>query len=115
MLTNIFKRDLTVTRTTGSFVNRKWVGNTETFTIKASVHALSSQEMELYPEGYRDQMAYNLYTNSELKTSIQGSKTPDVVRIDNYNYQVMRVENWRNTALSHYKVTVFRINGVNQD
>lgn len=111
MIPNIFKRDLDVIRETGAFINRKWdVTATDNFTIKASVHALSSQDVELFPEGFRDQMGYVLYTNTELKTSIPGIKNPDIVKIDNSKYQVVRVEHWGNTILAHYRAVVFKVN-----
>lgn len=110
MLTDIFKKSVTVIRKTGGFVNRKWVDNDpEVFTIKASVHAASLEEMQLFPEGFRDQMAYVLYTNTELKTSRPGNKNPDIVIINNDKYLVLRVETWDNTALSHFRVTVSKV------
>jgi hypothetical protein len=110
MLTNIFKKDITVIRKTGAFINRRWVeGLADTFTIKASVHPISIEEMHLFPEGFRDRMAYVLYTNTELKTSKPNNKNPDVVVLNDDKYQVIRVEKWDNTPLSHYRLTVVKV------
>ncbi len=108
MLSNIFKQNVVVTRKgDGSWVDGVWVESENlVFTIKASVHPVSSQEMQLLPEGYRNQSGYVLYSNSELRTASPGNNNPDVVKIGNVDYVVLRVEAWENTHLSHFRILV---------
>ncbi len=107
MLTNLFKRDVTVIRSTGNWINGYWVeGENETFIIKANVQPVPAIVMETLPEGYRNKSSFILYTNTELNTSEDNESIPDVVILYGKRYLVTKKEIWQNTILSHYEIIV---------
>ena len=118
MIFDIFRRNLTVKRVErGSYQNVEgltlWVDGDETsFTIKASVQGVDNEVLQTLPEGDRTKEIYILYTSTELKTVIAGVSTPDIVIIDNKEYQVIRVTSRHNLstyATAHYEILVIKL------
>ena len=108
MLTDIFKRDVTVERTApGSYVDYVWVeGSVSSLTIRANVQPTPAEVLETLSEGYRNKDSYTLFTNTHLFTSVDNSSNPDVVLLYNRRYIVAKVAIWGNTSLSHYEIVV---------
>lgn len=119
MIFDIFRRDLTVKRIgIGDYQKvddgpALWVDGAETsFTIKASVQGADNEVLQTLPEGDRTKEVYVLYTTTELKTVVTGLSNPDIVVIDNKEYQVIRVTSRRNLstyATAHYEIIVIKI------
>jgi len=113
---DIFRKPLTVRRPpTGSYVNGVWVENTDgtTFTIKASVQGVNAEILQTLPEGYRTSETHILYTSDELFTSQLDLRNPDVVEINGYKFQVVKVtkqDNIKNYPTNHYEVVVVKEN-----
>lgn len=119
MIFDIFRRDLIVKRIgIGDYQKVEgrpalWVDGAETkFTIKASVQGADNEVLQTLPEGDRTKEVYVLYTTSELKTVVTGLSNPDIVVIDNKEYQVIKVTAKRNLSTystAHYKVVVIKV------
>ena len=102
-----FREALTCQRSQGGTWNRGFYdpGDSDEFTIYASVQPISGKELRILPEGRRETATYTLYTDTKMNE--QGSaQLPDVVTIDGEIYEVIKVFPWQNTALAHYKVIV---------
>jgi hypothetical protein len=107
MLSNIFKKDITIIRRSpGAYRNMRWEEGIETtFTIKANVQPTPAEVMEIFPEGYRTEESYTLYTNIELfpsNTAIGNLNNSDIVVLHGIRFIVKKKETWSNTILSHY-------------
>tara|TARA_R110000787_G_scaffold129434_2_gene241261 strand:- start:788 stop:1153 length:366 start_codon:yes stop_codon:yes gene_type:complete len=75
--------------------------------IKASVHPVTGSDMKLLPENRREEEVSKLYTTTELIGIVKGSGlNPDLVIIDGYYHEVIRVLPWKNGVINHYKVFV---------
>jgi hypothetical protein len=118
MIFDIFRRNLTVKRVEqGTYQNvdglTLWVDGAETsFTIKASVQGVDNEVLQTLPEGDRTKEMYVLYTSTELRTVTAGVSNPDIVIIDNKEYQVIRVTSRHNLstyATAHYEIVVIKI------
>lgn len=110
MLTNLFKRPVTVIRSSvGNWANGYWLkGDDITEIIMANVQPVPAIVMETLPEGYRTKSAFILYTNTELNTSQDDESTADVVLLYGDRYLVTKKEIWGNTLLSHYEIIVVK-------
>ena len=110
MLTNIFKREVTVVRKgDGSYQNFTWINGTDAqFTIRANVQPTPAEVMLTLPEGYRIRDAFTLYTNTQLRTSDTNQNNPDVVFLYGKRFFVTKVATWQNTILSHYEIIVVK-------
>lgn len=113
MLFNLFKKTLTVSRpVVGNYINNIYVdGNNTEFTIKASVQPAGGDVLEMLPEGYRTKETYVLYTDTMLNTATSDDlRLPDIVKLNLTGVQedfiVIKVDNWSNTFLKHFKVIV---------
>lgn len=108
MLTDIFKRDVTVERTSpGAYIDYVWVeGNVTSFIIRANVQPTPAEVLETLSEGYRNKDSYTLFTNTHLFTSIDNNSNPDIVLLYGRRYIVAKVAIWGNTSLSHYEIVV---------
>lgn len=87
---------------------------TSTVNIKGSVQPLDGNTMETLPENKRELETYRLYTKTQLFTTreVGGSKLKaDQVEIFGKTFEVIRVEPWQNSLISHYKAIVSRIDG----
>lgn len=118
MIFDIFRRNLTVKRVEqGTYQNvdglTLWADGAETsFTIKASVQGVDNEVLQTLPEGDRTKEMYVLYTSTELRTVTAGVSNPDIVIIDNKEYQVIRVTSRHNLstyATAHYEIVVIKI------
>jgi hypothetical protein len=104
------RETITVKRITGSFTNGIWSETTTSGTIHGSVQPLTSKQMETLPEGYRDSKGFTIYgdINETMLTSAEiNSKTPDVVTIDNVDYQVIKALKHR-ALIKHYEYIVLK-------
>ena len=75
----VFRKTYTVTRVAaGDYVDGKWVeGATSTFTIQASLQPAKPKEMEMLPEGRRNQETYKLYSDTQLRTVEEDETNPE--------------------------------------
>jgi hypothetical protein len=64
--------------------------------------------MHSLPEGRRFSEFYNLYTDSPLNTVVVGGSNPDVVLVDGVEFEIVKVENWANNIINHYKALIAR-------
>ncbi len=79
-------------------------GDSESFTIVASVQPLTGRELKSLPEGMRTEEMRALWTPTELRT--QGTDNdPDKVTIGSETWEVVRVEPWPELG-DYYKVTL---------
>lgn len=104
---------LTVKReSAGEYVNGMWVPGTpeSDFTINASWQPANGKDLQVLSEGERLRVVYKGYTDTKLypsdpKTQSDGDK---IVSPDGLEYEVIRVENWQNNLLNHYKFMAVR-------
>ena len=108
MLTNIFKRNVSVTRRgVGSYIDHIWYDGVNTqFVIRASVHPTPESVLKTLPEGYRTSDSFTLYTITNLISAEYDTNNPDTVVLYNKNYLVARIRKWDNSTLSHYEIIV---------
>ena len=107
------KFDLTVNRNTSLSIvkgqhdptNDVW----DSFQIKASVQPLDGKTLATLPENQRTLETYRVYTSTELKT-IREKEVPklkaDRITIFGRLFEVIRVDNWQNGLINHYKAIV---------
>jgi hypothetical protein len=108
MSSSFRKQLIRKTKAAGTIVNGVFVdGATTPTNIMASVQPLKPHEIEHLPEGRRDSQAYWLFTDTKLNTVT--SANPDLITIDNEDYEVNKIEPWQNNVLSHYKVLVVKV------
>lgn len=100
----------------GHYVNGKWIapdevvptdelGNEIFYTMIASIQRMSAQETQALPEGQRSSEWIKIYTTTKLERTIESEKLKgDVVIWNDREYEVMKVENWGETRMPHYKV-----------
>jgi len=95
----------------GEYTNGMYVeGDLSTITILASVQPLTPEEMKTLPEARRNDAAYNLFTDTELRAAKEGS-TPtnaDQVTLPTGNFEVVNCAHWQNSVINHYKATVLK-------
>jgi len=75
------------------------------FDIKCSVQPLAGEEVNLLPEGRRENAAYRVYTDTLLRTAKRGSSghNADQTTIDGEEFECLRVEVWQNSIIPHYE------------
>ena len=103
---DVFRRELNVYRKSdGSFIDGYWQdGEESSFNILASVQGTDAEVLQTLPEGYRTRESYTLFTDSELKTALTGTRTPD-------KFIEARVSPWQHLdPTKHYEVVVVREN-----
>lgn len=111
---DFFRRELTVKRPSSAHIEYgQYVQDDvdSTFSITASVQPVSTQDMYLLEEGYRDKAMTKLYTDTELLAMSDDSKKGDIVEIDGVDYLVINVSMWHNMDFGkefydtkHYKI-----------
>lgn len=109
---NIFRKEVAViSKTEGAYVNGFWIEGSEvTTTIKASVQPISGKDVELLPEGKRLNESFKLFTDSELKVSIEGTnQNGDIISIYESLYEVVGREIWQNNIINHRAYLISRI------
>lgn len=113
---DIFRKELKVKRPPiGHYVDGLWVdtGQEEEFTILASVQGVNAEVLQTLPEGYRTSETHILYTNTRLNTSTVNLRNPDVVVINDNEFQVIKVteqNNIKDHPTNHYEVVVVKEN-----
>ncbi len=114
---DVFRRVLTVERSTGSFdEDGLWVNNSSVnFEIKASIQATDAEIMQTLSEGYRTKETFTLFTSTLLKVADVDTALADKVIIDNIVFQVVKVTPWQNLAFDtkHYEVVVVKMDDDN--
>tara|TARA_R110000782_G_scaffold204639_1_gene293095 strand:- start:619 stop:984 length:366 start_codon:yes stop_codon:yes gene_type:complete len=76
-------------------------------TITASVQQVSGSEMLLLPENRRERETLKIFTNTQLYGAEKGKVTnADLVILNGNTYEVVKVFNWNNDVISHYKVYI---------
>jgi len=76
-------------------------------TIYASVQPTTPDDLQILPEGRRQNKSYKLFTSSNLK-DLQ-SQNPDQLEIDGERFEVIKVEKWSNNIINHYAAIVTRL------
>lgn len=110
-----FRRGFTVIRSaTGSYNQAGFyekTGEDVEFTISASLHSVTGSEVKLnLGEQRREEEIYKIITSSELKGTIKGSDSnPDIVLVNNDEYEVIKVLPSQNNVINHYKVYISKI------
>jgi hypothetical protein len=83
-------------------------GSESSFEISGSYQPLARSELEFLPEGRREEHAYKIYTDTELRT-LKDDTNPDKVVIDGQDYEVYSRLPWRNFVINHYKFLVMKV------
>lgn len=99
----------------GRYVNGNWIegdevvphdadGNEISFSMTASIQRLSPQETMAIPEGQRTSEWIRIYTATKLERTVESEKTKgDIIIYNEREYEVMKIENWTETRIHHYK------------
>lgn len=75
--------------------------------ILASIQPVSGSDLVLLPENRREEELLKLYTDTLLIGAEKGNSTNcDIVTIDGFDYEVVKVFPWKNNVIPHYKVVV---------
>lgn len=96
---DVFRRQLTIRSSPGIYgedgiwVNLPYVQST----IIASVQSIDDDVLATLPEGYRTRDNFLLITDTFLKLAVPNESRADVVLIDGFWYQVVKVKTWKNT------------------
>lgn len=82
-------------------------GSDTEFTITASVQPMTGSEILLLPENKRELETKKLFTFTKLHNIEKGNGVnSDIVIIDGDEFEVVRIYDWKNNVLNHYKVFV---------
>lgn len=105
-----FHKDYTVKRVTSAgFQNGYAIRDVEsTFTVSGSMQPLSANELNSLEEGRRKQGVAKFYSGTKLQDSDKCQFT-DVIEFDGSDYEVVRLLNWQNDVISHYKYLIQRV------
>lgn len=76
--------------------------------IFASLQPNDGKEMQSLPEGRRFSEYYDLYTSSPLNTVSVGGANPDVIVVEDVEFEIVKVENWANNIINHYRALIAR-------
>lgn len=112
-MTSSFRQAVTGIRTTaGTNVKGRVTSGTDTpLNIMASIQPLTGKDLETLPEGLRESGTLRLYTDFELRTADQKTKTPaDVVTLYGKRHIVIQVLPWGNNVINHFKCIVSEAN-----
>ena len=90
-----------------------WIDkSTKSHIIKAkgSIQPLDGIDLQKLPESFREVESYIVFTKLFLR-SLDGEKgiEADILKFDGNEYEVQRVENWRQLHTKHYKCWVVRV------
>jgi hypothetical protein len=100
-------RTYTFSRTgAGAYVDGNWVAGagSGTFDMAASIQRLTPQETAALPEGQRTSEWIRIYTPTQLQRTNESLKLKgDLVNYNGRQYEVMKIENWTETRIQHYK------------
>jgi len=102
--------------TGGVYTNGRWVeGSPAEIVILASVQPAQlkdvSKIIELLPEGRRNSVIFQLYTNAKLNTT-ENTENPDKAVIDGKEFEVTMEATWQNNVINHYLYIVTRLKEV---
>lgn len=83
-----------------------------TFTVEnAGVQPATGSQMLTVPSGYRDKVAYALYTTTEILPLVEGSdQYADQVEVNGKWFTAVRVAPWSYGIQSHYEVMLVEVN-----
>ena len=95
--TRISNSDVTRDPATGETI----LGTFTNGTIKASVHPVSVNELQLLPEGKREAAQYKIITSSKLNTSLENNGSSDEVQINSNWYEIIMALPWQNNIINH--------------
>lgn len=105
-----FNQPITVTRAgTGSYVGGIWQDGAPIppFTLQASVQPVTSNDVQMLPEGQRQREAYAVFTADALKIADDNAKTTaDVVTVFGRAFETVHSEAWQNKLIPHHKAVI---------
>ena len=106
-----FRQTLTVKRrSVGAYNNAGFYevqSSNTTLTITASIQPITGSDLVLLPENRREEELLKLYTDTPLIGVEKGNpRNCDIITIDGYDYEVVKVFPWKNNVIPHYKVVV---------
>ena len=103
------RKEITVYRVSaGQYVDGVWQEGTETsFTDRFSVQPTSPDDMEMLPEGRRQNRAYTLIGDNMLRGVTDSN--PDQVEIEGERYEVSAAQRWGNSIIPHARNVVTRL------
>jgi hypothetical protein len=89
-------------KTAGAYVDGVWVeGEAQIVGIMGSLQPLRPTDLQLVPEGRRDSAKFRLYTDQKLVTTKEGSQNPDIVSIDDSDFEIIGEAIWQNGVIPH--------------
>lgn len=79
------------------------------FPIRASFQPVSQKDLQLLPEGMRNQGTVKIYTETELLTvDTSECGSPDRLCHEGVNYQVQSVDSWKDVG-NYFRVIAVRV------
>lgn len=111
----IFRKPLVVKRkdsapTLNSSTGRYTESSESTISITASVQPLSRTDLEVLPEGKRQERAFKIYTDTQLFSADTATKkSGDLVVYEGIDYEVYSPLPWRNNIINHYKYLIIKV------
>ena len=81
------------------------------FTIKANIQPLKYTDLQQLPESDRTKEWIKIFTADQIRTMREGDggHNADIVRWDNYEYEVMKCKRYRMGVLDHYVALAARL------
>ena len=96
------------TRSNGGYTDGKWVGETSVNgLIMASVQPLTAKQKQTLPEGRKNSASFRLFSADLLNTVEE--QNPDIVVIDDQDYEVHSRAAWQNNIINHFEYVVIKI------
>lgn len=103
-MSTLFPRALTVSRSTGSYVNGVWTSSAVSITVMGSAQPMSGREIQALEIGRKDIGKIKLYTDTPLVVSTEGqANSGDVVTWQGKLWEVISTADYQNDLIPHYK------------
>ncbi|MNQ73282.1 hypothetical protein D3C85_880090 [compost metagenome] len=99
-------------RGAGQYVNGIWQDAITTeVAIEANIQPVRDHELLQMPESERSKEWYKVYSDSEIRTQVQGDNGHDADEFDwqGYRYKIMKVRNYAMGTLNHFRAMAARI------
>ena len=99
---------MTKTPRTGSYVGGKYqivLGIPES--IRGTFQPATGDDLQSLPEGRRLDQTFRIFTKSQLTGPTQDNQgAGDLITVFGNDYEVVQVQPWQNTIISHYSALV---------
>lgn len=76
---------------------------------ECTIQPSNQTELMVLDEGLRDKNVFTLYTKTKIRSIVEGTnQLPDLVIVDGVEHTVVKVMEWNNNIINHYKALLVK-------